>query len=325
MRAVIWLTAVFAIFYGGYWAVSSRAVLEGTEAALADLRAAGLADYGAVTLEGFPSRFDLNMERPELVSADGSVRWSAPSVQVHALSYRPHHIIAVLPGDQSVRLGQENITIKSDDLRASAVFGIDPDLPLRRAQSVGTGLALTSDRGWGAAAREARFATREGATATEQEIGAEIFDLALSGTPADLLTKAGLPTGGGHLRLDAMLELDHPLNRHVPAEPVRLTGADIRSAELSWGTVRLGASGQIGITATGQPEGRLDLTIRDWRAALPLVTALGLIQPETAPTVEKALNGLALLSGGQELTLPLVFADGRMSLGPIPLGPAPRL
>ena len=324
MRAVIWLTAVFAIFYGGYWAVGSRAVLEGTETALADLRAAGLADYAAVDLTGFPSRFDLTVTAPQLTSVDRSLHWSAPEVQVYALSYRPHHIIAVLPGEQALRLGRETIAIGSDDLRASAVFGIDPDLPLKRAQSVGTGLTLKSNQGWGAAAREARLAIREGASATDQELGAEVFDLSLSGQPADLLAEAGLPEGGGHLRLDAVLALDRPLDRHLPAAPVRITEADIRAAELTWGTVRLGGSGRIEITASGQPEGRIALTIHDWRAALPLATALGLITPETAPTVEKALDGLAQLGGGSELTLPLVFADGWMSLGPIPLGPAPR-
>lgn len=324
MRAVIWLTAAFAIFYGGYWAVGSRAVLKGTETALAELRAASLADYGAVTIEGFPSRFDVNVEHPELATADGDLLWSAQWVQIYALSYKPHHIIAVLPGDQTLRLGSEEIAIRSDDLRASAVFGIEPDLPLKRAQSVGTGLALTSDRGWGAAAREARFAIREGTSETEQEIGVEIFDLALSGGPAELLTEAGLPPSGGHLRLDAALELDRPLDRHLPNERVRITATEIRSSELAWGTVRIGASGRVVITTAGQPEGRVDLSFRDWQAALPLVTALGLIKPETAPTVERALNGLTLLGGGPELNLPLVFADGWMSLGPFPLGPAPR-
>ncbi|MCV2874258.1 DUF2125 domain-containing protein [Defluviimonas sp. WL0050] len=323
MRAVIWLTAAFAIFYGGYWAVGSRAVMEGTEVALADLRAAGRAEYGEVTLEGFPSRFDLAIENLQLTSADGAVHWSAPRVQVYALSYKPHHIIAALPPDQTLRVGREEIAIRSGDLRASAVFGIDPDLPLKRAQSVGTELALTSDHGWGATARELRLAIREGITATEQDVGAEVFDLSLSGQPSDLLTQAGLPTGGGHVRLDAILTLDHPLNRHLPAEPLSVTAADIRSAELTWGTVQISASGRIEIAGSGQPEGRLELTIRDWRGALPLATALGLIKPEIAPTVEKALDGFAQLDGNSELTLPLVIKEGWINLGPVPLGPAP--
>lgn len=324
MRAVIWLTAAFAIFYGGYWAVGSRAVLQGTETALADLRAEGLADFGSVTLKGFPSRFDLTVERPVLSNADESLLWSAPTVQIYALSYRPHHIITVLPGEQTLRFGRETLALISDDLRASAVFGIDPDLPLKRAQSVGTSLDLTSDQGWGAQAREARLAIREGANATEQELGAEVFDLSISGYPAELLAEADLPTGGGHLRLDAVLDLDKPLDRHIPAAPARITSADIRAAELTWGTVRMNGSGRIEITDAGHPKGRIALTIHDWRAALPLATALGLIRPETAPTMEKALDQLAQLGGRPELTLPLVFSGGWMSLGPVPLGPAPR-
>jgi hypothetical protein len=35
--------------------------------------------------------------------------------------------------------------------------------------------------------------------------------------------------------------------------------------------------------------------------------------------------GAALSGGGDTLDLPVTFADGNMSLGPLPLGPAPRL
>lgn len=325
MRAVLWLTAAFAIFYGGYWAVGSRALLQGTEAALADMRRAGRADYGAVTLQGFPSRFDMTVTEPSLTSDDGAVRWTAPEIMIYALAYKPHHIIAVLPGEQTIRFGRDDYAIRSDDLRASVVFGIDPDLPLARAQSVGTGLVVASDQGWDAAAGEARLALRQGADATEQELGAELFAVELSGRPADLLEEADLPASGGHMRIDALLRLNQPLDRHAAEGGVRIMQADIRGAELDWGNVRLDGTGQIEITASGQPEGRIALTVRNWRAALPLATALGLIKPETAPTVEKALDGLARLSGGEELTLPLVFSNGWMSLGPVPLGPAPRL
>ena len=39
----------------------------------------------------------------------------------------------------------------------------------------------------------------------------------------------------------------------------------------------------------------------------------------------KATIGIEAALGGADLTLPLIFRDGQMSLGPIPLGAAPRL
>jgi hypothetical protein len=53
---------------------------------------------------------------------------------------------------------------------------------------------------------------------------------------------------------------------------------------------------------------------------------MGLVQPEVAPTVERMMETMAASSGDpQVLDLPLKFSSGRMSLGPLPLGPAPRM
>lgn len=327
MRIILWLVAAFAAVYSGYWVVGSRALLSGTETALAEMRTAGLANYAGLSLVGFPSRFDLTLTEPELTSADGAIRWSAPDVEIHALSYKPHHVIATLPPRQTVQLGRETVEVTSEELNASAVFGLDTTLPLDHGQAVGRALGLTSDFGWGFAAEEARAAIRQGADPLSQEVGVELTGLTLSGVPADLITTGGaLPERGERLYLDATLGLDRPLDRFTATEGVRIRAADVRSLALEWGPVRLSGKGALTISAGGQPEGRLDLSIENWRAALKLVTALGLVRAETAPTVERALQSLALLGGNaDQLTMPLVFQGGRMSLGPVPLGPSPRL
>ncbi len=326
MRWVLWLVTVIAALYGGYWFVGSRALMQGAGAALSEMQAAGRADYATFEVTGFPSRFDMTVTEPELVSADGTLRWSAPDLHIYALSYKPHHIIAVLPTAMTVTLGPETLSVTSDDLRASAVFGIDPALPLLRAQSIGTSPALSSDRGWGASAREVRVALRQGADATEQEFGLEVLMPRLSGLPATLVARDGsLPVEGERIRFDAVLRLDRPLDRFAAEQPVHVTAADLHAINLDWGPVRLSGAGSIEISASGYPEGRFDLDVRNWRPALGLATGLGLIRAEVAPTVKRALEQLALAGGDAEtLSLPLVFAGGRMSLGPVPLGPAPR-
>ena len=57
-----------------------------------------------------------------------------------------------------------------------------------------------------------------------------------------------------------------------------------------------------------------------------VLVAAGLITADAAPTVTRALE--LLVQQGNDpsvLTLPLAFQQGRMSLGPLPLGPAPFL
>ncbi len=263
MRIVLWLVAAVSVVYGGYWVVGSHALKSGAETALAEMRAAGLANYGTISLAGFPSRFDMTLTEPELTSADGAFGWSAPEVRVHALSYQPHHVIAALPGRQTVRVGRETIEVTSDELNASAVFGLDPSLPLDHAQAVGRQLGLRSDFGWGFAAEEARAAIREGADPLTQEVGVELTGLTLSGFPADLITTGGaLPDRGERFYFDGRLGLDRPLDRFAPTARVRIRAADIRSLALDWGPVRLAGKGVLTIGADGTPEGRLDLSSR---------------------------------------------------------------
>ena len=54
--------------------------------------------------------------------------------------------------------------------------------------------------------------------------------------------------------------------------------------------------------------------------------ALGLVKPDIAPTVERMLEVIAAQSPDLDvINITLSCQDGRMSLGPLPLGPAPRL
>jgi len=59
---------------------------------------------------------------------------------------------------------------------------------------------------------------------------------------------------------------------------------------------------------------------------MPILVASGKVRPQLAPTVETMLEGLAKQTGDPEvLKIPLTMQDGWMSLGPLPLGPAPVL
>ena len=326
MRIILWLIAALVALYTGYWFVASHGLRSGTETALAKMRAAGTGDYRALDIGGFPYRFDVTVTAPEVTSPDGEVTWSAPDIRLYALSYQPQHVIAVLPPNQTLRLGRQTIAITAADLTASATVGLSSDLPLSHAESVGHTLAITSDFGWGLLADEARAAVRRAGAGAGQQLGIEMTGLTLKGIPADLVTTGGmLPERGERFYLDATLTLDSPLDLFTPVDGIRIRGADIRSLAIDWGPTGLSGNGSLTLDADGVPAGRIDLSLRNWRATLKLATALGLIRAETAPTVERALQGLALLGGDDAtLNLPLVFQSGRMSLGPVPLGPAPR-
>ncbi len=323
MRALIWITLAAALAYGGYWGVGSRLARSNIEAALGDLRAEGRAEYSGLSLAGFPSRFDLTVTDPALTSPDGWTRWAAPFVQVFALAYRPNHLIAVWPDRQTLRLGAETIAITSTDMRASAVFAARSDLALDRSSLVATGLALSSDAGWGVAIAEARLATRQSGE-TSHTVGLEITGAEPSPPLRQLLDPEGkLPPTLERIHLDADAVFDRPLDRF--AGGARLEGIELRDLTLDWGGVKLSLSGALTVGAEGYLEGRLRLHASDWRAVYRVVVALSTLKPEIVPTIEAALAQQAETAGsGDALELPLIFSGGRISLGPLPLGPAPR-
>lgn len=326
MRLMLWIIAGLTALYCGYWAVASRVIRAGAEAAIARMRAEETADVAAFGLAGFPARFDITLEAPRFASRDGTFHWSAPEIRLYALSYRPQHVIAILPPQQRLGIGRETVAVTSQAFSASAVFGLAAAVPLDHAQTVGKAVVLSSDAGWGLAVDELRAAVRRGEDETIQRVGIELLGLTLSGAPAEVVTAGGaLPARGERLYLDATLGLDRPLDRFAVAEGLRVQSAEITALALDWGPAGFSGQGRVALSAEGVPEGRVELSLRNWRAVLRLGVALGLLRPETAPTVERAAESLARMGDDAEvLTLPLVFAGGQMSLGPVPLGPAPR-
>ena len=103
----------------------------------------------------------------------------------------------------------------------------------------------------------------------------------------------------------------------------RPRATDLREAVIDWGDIGLSATGTLTIDPAGIPDGRITLAATNWRALLDLVAASGAIAPELAPTWLAMAETLS--QGTDRIDLPLTFENGRMSIGFIPLGPAPRL
>ena len=77
------------------------------------------------------------------------------------------------------------------------------------------------------------------------------------------------------------------------------------------------------MTDTGVPEGRIDVSIEGFERARPMLLAL--MGDRAGGLAFGVLSTMARAEGDPDtLTAPLTFANGSMSFGPIPLGPAPR-
>ena len=328
MRRLIVIVLVFAVLYGGYWLVASRMVEGAVRDEVSRLEAAGIANVADVSLAGFPSRFDLTFDAPAMLDRSGLFGWRAPFLQVFALSYRPNHVIAVWPHEQEVMVAGLPLTVTSEDMRASArVAGVDAMLD--RVTFVANAVGVEPPDAAGLSVGEVRVATRRlDAEGAVQELG-----IALLGIVPDPGVRAVLDPDGelsetiDWLRLDAALTFDAPLDRHAAtgAPPPRLAMAEMREISLRWGALAVEGKGQVGTDTAGRLEGRIDLVVRDWRHLVRLASVTGLVRAEIAPTFEAALEQIDAADGDDAaLRVPLSWNNGRTSLGPIPLGPAPR-
>jgi hypothetical protein len=325
MRAMLWIVGLMATVWMGYWFVGSTAVENAANAAFAQAADQGLvASNQGVHVAGFPNRFDLTITAPDVGDAQTGMRWQAPDVKVYAMTWKPWHIITVLANTQTLTLPGQTLGIVTADARASVKTLPQMTLPLDQIDVSVAAPMVTSTRGWTLGADGVEFHTRQDAGVPNgHEVSIVIPNLTPDGA---MIAATGLPAAIQMIRLDAVGAFSAPLDRNADKTQPRLTGLRVKEGTVLWGDLTIAAQGEIAANAEGLAEGRIDITIKGWRKAIPLAVTLGLIKPNVAPTVEGMLNAMALQTGDADvLQLPLVYKGGRGTLGPIPLGAAPRL
>lgn len=330
MRLILIIIVTASAAWTGYWYIGQKAVETGLTAWFDGRRADGwVADYSSLYTQGLPNRFDTTIEDIELADPATGLAWSAPFFQFKSLSYKPNHIIAIWPNDQSLSTPQERIEIRSSDMRGSLVFDANTALAINRASIVLTDFVLNSDAGWSASISDGLLAVRQ--TAAK----ANFYDLAFEASqvkPAtDILRRldptGALPDNFKTLKIDATGGFDAPWDRFaVEDRRPQLTELNLKLVQATWGDLDLRAAGKLVVDSTGTPTGKITVKATNWREMLSIAIASGVLSQGLANTLEGGLEAIAGLSGNSKtIDLPLTFKNGRVSLGFLPLGPAPRL
>ena len=319
-----WLTglvAVAALLWSGWWLVGSAWVLRGVTAGVEDLRAQGWEiAYDDLSVAGFPNRFDTNVDAPQVTAPDGATGWSAPFLQVFALTYRPTHLIAVAPHEMMFFGPRGQVQVTSDDLRGSVVGSALTDPVLVRATVTGERVAVSGD-GFDVALEAAQVATRQAGSEAVHDVALTLSGMTL-GTNLRALLDPGqvLPPVIGTVSADTQITLTEAVG--AGRSPL-IAGVTVRNAALAWGDVRLDINGDVVVGVGGVPEGTLTLRAEGWRQVLRLAVGLGLLDEARLPLIAAGVGAMA--DGDGAVTLDLVLAGGQMSLAGIPLGPVPGL
>lgn len=320
MRGLVWLTVILAGLWGGWWLVGSR----GVEAAArgwfeAEAAAGRVARYESLEVRGFPSRFDLTVTAPELADPAKGMGWRAPFAQVFAMSWKPWHLIAALPGEQEFSVSGQEFGLDGARMMGSLLLVPGPDLALSEAVVEGDALVLTPVGAAPVSAERAVGSIRsEGAA--EYRLGLAVDSL---GIDAALATAAGLGATIEAVALDATVRLSAPLDRHAGQSRPALRALDLTEARVLWGDLKVFAKGALDPDAEGLASGEISVRVENWRLLPPLLVAMGAITPGFEPSLTRGLEIMA--AQGEDpnvLVVPLVAKAGRMSFGPLPLGPA---
>jgi hypothetical protein len=330
MRRTVVILAVVAALFTAYWFSVARGVEGGLRAWFAARQADGwVAEYATLGTTGFPRRFETVVTDLTLADPATGVAWTVPRFAFEAAAFRPNRITARWPGEQTVASPWERITIDSERFDAGIEFVPGTRLELRRVEANLAGVSLASTLGW-----ETQFAVgavsaalidgRRNAYLVRVEATNVVLpsDLRRSLDPARLL-----PDVVEGLVATAEVTFDAPWDRFAveDARP-QVMALNIGDLRAQWGGINLRAAGDLSVDQQGVPDGRITVKVTNWRDLLRVAENAGLLPEPLMPTIERAFEILAGLSGPADtLDAPLTFANGIVSFGPVPLGPAPRI
>lgn len=335
MRKLLVLLLVLTGLWSGYWYVGSNAIRQGAEDWFAQAATQGLqAENSALSVVGFPNRFDLNLEGLRLRDPASGIGWQAPFLQVFAMTWKPWHIIAALPPEQVVTLPDQEIILTADRLRASFRARPATEVPLAAVIVESGPFTARSTEGWmaGASRAVASISADEEVQGAGDQPNAYVLSLTLSDLAPDpealdrIAAEAGLPMQIATVRLVATATLTAPLDRFAGQANPQLAGLTLTDSLIAWGDLAVTAQGSIAPDDQGFAAGRIEISVANYQRLVPALVAAGVIKPEIRQTVDNMLAALARETGDPNLIrLPLLLQDGRVSFGPLPLGRAPRL
>src|SRR6476646_8564245 len=149
MRTLLAIVILAALGWSGYWWFNASTRENALNAWLAGRRADGwVAQAQDLHVTGFPNRVDTIVPDLDLADPDAGWSWHADRFEILSLSYKPQHVIAVLPGTQVFSNRYDTLRLISDKLDGSVIFRPTPRLELDRMTFETENLHIAADSGW---------------------------------------------------------------------------------------------------------------------------------------------------------------------------------
>lgn len=325
-----WLFAPFVVlliaatFWSGYWLWLKGQTVRQLDAASSQFRKAGYElAWREPRVGGYPFRLDVTLLDLRLADPSG---WAleVPKFEAEAFAFSPDHWVMAAPGGLTVfRPAGGGVTVNGKVLRASLnnIKATPPSFSLE-----GSDLVFTPSPGAKpfalARAQHLEFHLRPG----PDEQGAVLFKL--QGGRATVESLLGRVAGDGPVSVisDSLMTKSGSLRGQGWAAAVRAWTSrggtlSVRQAGLTAGSAVLGVqSGTLGADADGLLSGKIKISARGVPLFLSALAQDGLISPLAAMSA----NAVAVANRDTG-NLTITFQAGRTTLGPVALGPAPRV
>lgn len=326
MRGLIIAVLLATAAWTGYWWAGSTAIENGVTQFLAS-QPADQISVGSTEVHGIPNRFDLTLTEVEVTRPDLGLRWQSPFAQVFAMAWKPWHLIGALPPEQHIFYQGQDITLKNTSMMGDVIVHPSTALTLNEVVVETKDLSLASDQGWIIGLQTAVASLREDPSlANSYRLGLRARQLSPDASLLPALEKAGLPALVDEVYIDALANLTAPLDRNAAQIQPQLASLNLTDTRLTWGDLGLSARGVIQPDAQGFASGEIALELQNWQKLPPLLVALGVVQEKMQQTMTGMMGALAQQGGDDKvLKIKLIAANGRLSLGPFPLGDAPRM
>lgn len=329
MGRVIGFIVIIAALWSGWWFIAATGAERAVHNWLELRQAEGWqAQAQSVTQSGYPAMLNLRIDAPQLADPATGVALEMDQIMLSAPAWWPGDVTLTLP-DTPIRMTSPDgpLTLQANEGQAVLNLHPGPSLQLEAMQATSGLWQITTPEG--ALLSGTDFTT----SMVQNPENAETYTFDINATdltPGTLL-RAGLPSDWP-LKFDAFrarmtVTFDAPWDRtsleDLRPQPRAIT---IEDADIKWGPLRHVASGALTIDSEGIPEGNLNVRIENWRQALDIAQDNGALSADFRPQAETVLNMLSNLGGNPDtLNLTMTFAEGAMTMGPIPLGPAPRI
>jgi len=329
MRKLIALTVIVATLYGGYWFVGRSQIQSRLSEALVQIDASAYnLRYDSLNTRGFPSRFDTTVTGLVFEDPATAMIWSAPVFQLLALSYRPNEVIAVFPNEQTLSLGHEVFTLMTRDMRASGKVRPNASLAFETATIEMDNPRIRTQDGAELAMAHVLAAMRLTPDTTQTyDAYIQARAIALPENIRAMIDPQNLqPSIIQSFRFDSDVTLTAPIELNGANLPAQISALSVKEFALTWGDVTVAAIGDMVPDTAGRITGSISLSARNWRQALDMAIASGMVGEDRRFLIAGVVNNMDETPHIPDtLTLTLMINDGSMSLGGFPLGPAPLL